>query len=52
MERDIKTKGLLDVRVVFNAKLSKSIREDLKNVHRTAIEQVRFIVDQYYQARD
>jgi hypothetical protein len=47
-----KTKGKIDVRVVFDIKTSNIIRKDIEIQHRTIIEQIKYIVDQYYNHQE
>ena len=49
MSKTKKINNKLDVRVVFDAPLSESLRTDIAKEHRTFPEQIRYIVSQYYQ---
>lgn len=47
-----KSNGKLDVRLIFEEPLSGALRKDGEREHRKIQEQVRYIVDQYYQNRE
>ena len=52
MAKTKKPNGKLDLRIIFEEPLSGNIRKDSDEQHRKHHEQVRYIVDQYYQNRE